>query len=59
MEWKLKRIKKAIKQKEIAKQLNVSAALISYYENNKSSMCNHLIDQYQNIINMDQGKSNI
>ena len=51
MDWKLKRISSGLKQKDIAKCLGVSAALICQYENCKSDMNSHLIEQYENIIN--------
>lgn len=50
MEWKLKRISKGIKQKELAKQLQVSAALLSQFEQYKSNMNDDLIAKYQRII---------
>ncbi|WP_411347486.1 helix-turn-helix domain-containing protein [Paenibacillus sp. WLX2291] len=50
MEWKLKRISKGIKQKELAKQLQVSAALLSQFEQCKTNMNDDLIAKYQQII---------
>lgn len=50
MDWKLKRISKGIKQNKIAELLFVSGALISQFENNKSDMNSHLIEQYKAII---------
>ncbi|WP_322922139.1 helix-turn-helix transcriptional regulator [Paenibacillus campi] len=50
MEWKLKRISKGIKQKELAKQLQVSAALLSQFEQHKTNMNDDLIAKYQRII---------
>ncbi|QDH19788.1 helix-turn-helix domain-containing protein [Saccharibacillus brassicae] len=50
MDYKLKRISKGIKQKDIAKELQVSAALVSYFENDKREMTPTTIQHYKSMI---------
>lgn len=48
--WKMKRIEKRIKQKDVAAYLNCSSALLSLYENEKESMSADKIAKYKNYI---------
>lgn len=49
-QFKLLRIERDIKQKDIASQLNISASLLSQFENNKRTMPENLVLQYMRII---------
>lgn len=49
-EWKIKRMAKKIKQSEIAKYLNCSQTLVSFYENEKMDMDQSKVRQYKQFI---------
>lgn len=48
--WKMKRIEKRIKQKDVAAYLGCSNALLSLYENEKESMSADKVASYKNYI---------
>lgn len=50
MEYKLKRIGLGLKQKDIAKQLKCSAALISLFENGKRGLPDDIYKDYTAIL---------
>ncbi|QUH20219.1 helix-turn-helix domain-containing protein [Alkaliphilus sp. B6464] len=50
IEYKLERIRKKIKLKDVAKEIGISTGTVSRYENNKREMTEEHIQKYKKYI---------